>query len=125
MKGICPNIKYFDMVSEKIHVLEERCIGFFTDNNYTENRISKYRGLWRIGIERFLKAKGTDVYNTNLGAEFITTCHFHGTVRPKNGRKSAASRCWMTCSLSAISASVAISQSSMLSKVRLDRRWRN
>ena len=87
MKGICPNIKYFDMVSEKIHVLEELCIGFFTDNNYTENRISKYRGLWRIGIERFLKAKGTDVYNTNLGAEFITTCNFHGTVRPQEREK--------------------------------------
>lgn len=87
MKGICPNIKYFDMVSEKIHVLEERCVGFFKDNNYTENRISTYRGLWRTGVERFLKAKETDVYNTDLGAEFITTCHFHGTVRPQEREK--------------------------------------
>ena len=50
----------------QIQVLIDRCIKYFRDNCYTENRISKYRSLWRTGVVRYmsehdieLRVKGT------------------------------------------------------------------
>ena len=65
----------------------DRCVSYFSEHNYTENRISKYRALWRTGIVRYMVAKGTEEYTSDIGAEFITTCHHNGVVRPQEREK--------------------------------------
>lgn len=75
------------MTKFKIKVLMDRCVSYFSEQNYTENRISKYRALWRIGIVRYMEAKGIEEYDSDIGAEFITTCHYYGVVRPQEREK--------------------------------------
>lgn len=47
------------MEEVKILELTERCIKYFQKHCYTENRISKYRSLWRTGIIRHMPQRGT------------------------------------------------------------------
>lgn len=71
------------MKEVEIQNLIGQCITFFEDHNYTKNRISKYKSLWKNGIVKFMKAKGLILYNSTIGKEFTQTCHFNGTVRPQ------------------------------------------
>ena len=64
-----------------------QCIAFFQENNYTKKRISVYKTLWKRGIVPFMEAKGLLVYNPSIGAMFIDTCHYNGTVRPQEREK--------------------------------------
>lgn len=74
---------------EEVIILEltERCIKYFQKHCYTENRISKYRSLWRNGIIRYMSQKGIESYSPSVGADFVSTCHFHGTIRPQEREK--------------------------------------
>lgn len=65
----------------------ERCVAYFNEQNYTEQRISVYRALWRTGIVRYMEAKGIEEYTSDIGDEFITTCHHNGIVRPQEREK--------------------------------------
>ncbi len=47
----------------QIQVLIDRCIKYFRDNCYTENRISKYRSLWRTGIVRYMSEHDIELYS--------------------------------------------------------------
>lgn len=75
------------MQEVKIQDLMERCIKYFQDNCYTENRISKYKGLWRTGIVRYMSAHEIDAYSLSVGADFMSTCHYNGEIRPKEREK--------------------------------------
>ncbi len=75
------------MEEVKILELAERCIKYFQKHCYTENRISKYRSLWRNGIIRYMSQKGIESYSPSVGADFVSTCHFHGTIRPQEREK--------------------------------------
>jgi site-specific recombinase XerD len=75
------------MEAQKIQDLLERCIRYFQEHCYTENRISKYRSLWRTGILSFMKGRGSESYAPSVGAEFITTCHYNGIIRPQEREK--------------------------------------
>ena len=70
-------------MEEKVTIYEliDRCIAYFRDNCYTEQRISRYRSLWRACILRFMSDKGIKYYSPSVGEEFVTTCHFNGNVR--------------------------------------------
>ena len=74
---------------EEIKILEltERCIKYFQEHCYTENRISKYKSLWRTGIICHMTRKGIESYSPSVGADFVSTCHFHGTIRPQEREK--------------------------------------
>ena len=65
----------------------EQCIAFFQEKNYTKNRIGVYKNLWKSGIVPFMEAQGLKVYNPSIGAMFIDTCHYNGTVRPQEREK--------------------------------------
>lgn len=65
----------------------ESCVSYFGEHNYTENRISTYKALWRTGIVRYMQARDTEEYTSDIGAEFITTCHHNGVVRPQERDK--------------------------------------
>lgn len=69
------------MNEAKINDLTERCVKFFRDNCYTENRISKYKSLWRVGIVRYMSEHGIEAYSPSVGAAFKSTCHCDGKVR--------------------------------------------
>ncbi len=71
----------------KITELTERCIKYFQEHCYTENRISKYRSLWRTGIIRYMSEKGIESYSPSVGADFVSTCHFNGTIRHQEREK--------------------------------------
>ena len=68
----------------QIQVLIDRCIKYFRDNCYTENRISKYRSLWRTGIVRYMSEHDIELYSSSVGSDFTATCHVGGTVRHKD-----------------------------------------
>ena len=74
---------------EEVNILEltERCIKYFQRQCYTRNRITVYKSLWRIGIIRYMSQKGIVSYSPSVGAEFVSTCHFHGTIRPQEREK--------------------------------------
>ena len=71
------------MEEVKIQELIDRCVNYFREHCYTESRISRYKGLWRTGIIRFMSEKGIESYSPVIGAEFKGTCHVNGTVRPQ------------------------------------------
>ena len=75
------------MEEVKILELTERCVKYFQEHCYTENRVSKYRSLWRTGIIRYMTQKGIESYSPSVGADFVSTCHFHGTIRPQEREK--------------------------------------
>lgn len=69
------------MRKEKIEVLMKRCVDYFKDKCYTENRISKYESLWRTGIVRYMASLGEEYYSSEIGHTYMETCNYHGTVR--------------------------------------------
>lgn len=71
----------------KIQNLIERCIKYFQDNCYTESRISKYKSLWRTGIVHYMTEHDIDTYTFSVGADFKSTCHCNGEVRPQEREK--------------------------------------
>lgn len=71
----------------EIQNLIERCIAFFQENNYTQNRIGVYKTLWKNGIVPFMETRGLRVYNPSIGAMFTETCHYNGKVRPQEREK--------------------------------------
>ena len=75
------------MEEVKILELTERCIKYFQKQCYTWNRIAVYKSLWRNGIIRYMSQKGIESYSPSVGADFISTCHFHGTIRPQEREK--------------------------------------
>lgn len=75
------------MEEVKILELTERCIKYFQEHNYTESRISRYKSLWRNGIIRYMSQRGIESYSPAVGADFVQTCHFNGTIRPQEREK--------------------------------------
>ena len=75
------------MEEVKIFELTERCIKYFQKQCYTRNRITVYKSLWRNGIIRYMSQKDIESYSPSVGAEFVSTCHFHGTIRPQEREK--------------------------------------
>ena len=75
------------MEEVKILELTERCVKYFEDHCYTADRISKYRSLWRTGIIRYMSHEGIESYSPSVGADFVQTCHFKGTIRPQEREK--------------------------------------
>lgn len=71
----------------QIQVLIDRCIKYFRDNCYTENRISKYRSLWRTGIVCYMSEHDIELYSPSVGSDFTSACHFRGTVRYQEREK--------------------------------------
>jgi hypothetical protein len=71
------------MEEVKILELTERCIKYFQEHCYTSNRITVYKALWRNGIIRYMSQKGIESYSPSVGADFVSTCHYHGTIRPQ------------------------------------------
>ena len=75
------------MEEVKILELTERCIKYFQKQCYTRNIITVYKSLWRNGIISYMSQKGIESYSPSVGAEFVSTCHFHGTIRPQEREK--------------------------------------
>lgn len=75
------------MEEVKILELTEQCVKYFQEQCYTKNRITVYKALWRNGIIRYMSQKGIESYSPSVGAEFVSTCHFHGTIRPQEREK--------------------------------------
>ena len=75
------------MEEVKILELTERCIKYFQKQCYTRNRVTVYKSLWRNGIISYMSQKGIESYSPSVGAEFVSTCHFHGTIRPQEREK--------------------------------------
>ena len=71
----------------KISELTDRCVKYFQEHCYTERRISKYGSLWRTGIIRYMSQKGIESYSQSVGADYVSTCHFHGAIRPQEREK--------------------------------------
>lgn len=82
-----PNLTLTVMEKIKITELTERCIKFFEEHCYTRNRISVYKSLWRNGIIRYMAERGIESYSSAVGADFISTCNYHGAIRHQEREK--------------------------------------
>lgn len=88
MKGMVPKCKIIIVMKEnEIQNLIKQCLDFFHENNYSLSRIGMYKTLWKNGITPFMEAKGLEKYNQNIGAMFIETCHYNGTIRHQEREK--------------------------------------
>jgi len=74
---------------EKVSIQEliSRCIQYFKEHCYTENRISKYKSLWNTGILRYMAVNGLQFYDPDVGESFKETCHQDGEVRHQEREK--------------------------------------
>jgi len=61
-------------MQQEITKLIQDCLLFFSSNCYTQNRIDKYKSLWKHGILRYMKEKNLSLYSQSLGQEYITDC---------------------------------------------------
>lgn len=61
-------------MEREIKQLIQDCLQFFSDNCYTQNRIDKYRSLWKYGILRYMKGKSQSTYTPSLGQQYINEC---------------------------------------------------
>ena len=61
-------------MEREINQLIQDCLHFFSSNCYTQNRIDKYRSLWKHGILRYMKEKNVSYYSSSLGQQFIGEC---------------------------------------------------
>ena len=75
------------MKEYEIKELIDQCIAFFQQNNYTRNRICVYKALWRRGIVKFMEERNLQMYTAAIGAQFVETCHYNGTIRPQEREK--------------------------------------
>lgn len=75
------------MIELEIEALMHQCITYFQANCYTESRISKYRYLWRTGIVRYMSEHKVSIYTSSIGADFIATCDYEGTIRHQEREK--------------------------------------
>ena len=75
------------MQEVKIQVLMDRCIKYFEDHCYTENRISVYKCLWRKGIVHYMSAHDIENYSPSIGEEFLSTCHHYGEIHNQEREK--------------------------------------
>jgi len=63
-----------NIMETEINKLIHDCLQFFSNNCYTQNRIDKYRSLWKFGILRYMKEKNLSFYTHSLGQKYITDC---------------------------------------------------
>lgn len=56
-----------------IHDLINDCVEWMTQNHYSFSRIESLKSLWRNGIVPHLKNMGTDIYNVDIGKQYITS----------------------------------------------------
>ena len=75
------------MQEVKIQDLIVRCIEYFKEHCYTENRISKYKSLWRTGIVHFMTERSIVNYSPSIGADFVSSCHLKGEIRHQEREK--------------------------------------
>jgi site-specific recombinase XerD len=61
-------------MQQEISKLIDDCLLFFSGNCYSQNRIDKYRSLWKYGILRYMKGRDRSLYTPSLGQEYITEC---------------------------------------------------
>jgi len=61
-------------MQQEISKLIDDCLLFFSSSCYSQNRIDKYRSLWKYGILRYMKRKDLSWYTPSLGQEYITEC---------------------------------------------------
>jgi site-specific recombinase XerD len=61
-------------MEREINQLIQDCLHFFSSNCYTQNRIDKYRSLWKHGILRYMKDNNLSCYTSSLGQQFIREC---------------------------------------------------
>ena len=83
------------IVKEEVKNLEltERCVKYFLEHCYTSNRITVYKALWCNGIIRYMSQKGIESYSPSVGADIVSTCHFHGTVLSQEREKIRSIPC--------------------------------
>lgn len=75
------------MEEMKIQELIDRCIDYFQSNCYTEHRISRYKSLWKNGILHYMGTLDIGHYTPAIGAGFVETCHYQGTIRHQEREK--------------------------------------
>lgn len=70
------------MEGQNIHALVARCEAFFRENNYTHDRITIYKSMWRNGIVKFMSERGLTIYSPPIGEKYNQSCHHDGKVLP-------------------------------------------
>jgi len=60
-------------MEQEIEKLTNDCLAYFNSHSYTQNRIDKYKSMWKNGILTYMQEKGLMTYTAAMGEEFILT----------------------------------------------------
>ena len=76
----CLNTIQYLFMEQDIKKLTNDCLDYFNSNCYTQNRIDKYKSMWKKGILTYMREKNLAVYTTEVGEDFINFFIKHGYV---------------------------------------------
>ena len=58
-------------MGQEIIKLTSDCLTYFNSNCYTQNRIDKYKSMWKKGILFYMRENKLTIYTAEVGAAFI------------------------------------------------------
>lgn len=65
--------------------LMDRCLLFFRGHNYSDERINRYKALWKKGILKFMAEENIQLYTSDVGFRFKEQCipkeHFNDYIK--------------------------------------------
>ncbi len=69
-------------MEKDIDLLIQDCLQFFSKKCYTQERIYKYRFLWRSGILPYMEEKNLTLFSSSVGKQYISDCIDVATIGP-------------------------------------------
>ena len=65
--------------------LMDKCLLFFRCHNYSDDRINRYKALWKKGILKFMAEENIQLYTSDIGFRFKAQCipkeHFNDYIK--------------------------------------------
>lgn len=65
--------------------LMDKCLLFFRCHNYSDDRIKRYKALWKKGILKFMAEENIQLYSSDVGFRFKAQCipqeHFNDYIK--------------------------------------------
>lgn len=55
----------------ELKALIEECVAYLQKNGFSENRIADYKGWWKKGVENYMKEHLLQLYDTEVGDNYI------------------------------------------------------
>lgn len=68
---ILPESNFYNMESEKLTILQSKCLEYLKVNRYSEATQQGLQSVWKCGIDKYAQEKHVTEYTCQLGQEFL------------------------------------------------------